>query len=156
MDFPAWQARETPDARAVCEALGREAREVLSTRDILAIYDSEDDVADLAPSFDLLSRLDAVGIIATGPGREVDFVCRFFAPGTGMPEDPVTGSAFCTLTPYWSRRLGKTRLLARQISERGGEVHCEDRGDRVTIAGEAPLHLRGEIEVPADREGGES
>lgn len=148
MDFPAWQAREVADAHVLGEALGREPREVLSTRDLLAVYDDESDVASLAPRFDLLEDLDSVGVITTAPGREVDFVSRFFAPGMGIPEDPVTGSSFCTLAPYWSRRLGRTRLQARQISARGGEVRCEVRGDRVTVAGQAVLYLKGEIDVP--------
>jgi predicted PhzF superfamily epimerase YddE/YHI9 len=91
-----------------------------------------------------------MGVIATAPARdpsEVDFVSRFFAPGVGIPEDPVTGSAHCTLIPYWARRLGKKLLRARQVSARGGELSCEDAGDRVKIGGCAVLYLAGEIEV---------
>ncbi len=86
-------------------------------------------------------------IIATAPGRDCDFVSRFFAPAKGVPEDPATGSAHCTLIPYWSQRLGKKKLHARQISKRGGELFCEDRGDRVKIAGRAVKFLEGVIEV---------
>jgi PhzF family phenazine biosynthesis protein len=151
MDFPAWRAQAVADPAALVEALGKEPREVLSTRDLMAVYDDESDVAALAPRFDLLEKLDWIGVVVTAPGREVDFVSRFFAPGMGVPEDPVTGSSFCTLAPYWGERLGKARLVARQISARGGEVRCEVLGDRVTIAGEAALYLRGEIEVPDAR-----
>jgi predicted PhzF superfamily epimerase YddE/YHI9 len=87
-------------------------------------------------------------MIATAPGSDCDFVSRFFAPGMGIPEDPVTGSAHCTLVPYWAERLGKTTLHARQISARGGELFCELRGDRVEIAGHAVKYLEGTIAVP--------
>jgi predicted PhzF superfamily epimerase YddE/YHI9 len=96
----------------------------------------------------LLSRIDRMGVIATAPARdarEADFVSRFFAPGVGIPEDPVTGSSHCTLIPYWARRLGKKSLRARQVSARGGELVCEDAGDRVKIGGRAATYLAGEI-----------
>ncbi|MBI3539617.1 MAG: PhzF family phenazine biosynthesis protein, partial [Candidatus Eisenbacteria bacterium] len=86
-------------------------------------------------------------VIVTAPGAGVDFVSRFFAPLMGVPEDPVTGSAHCTLIPYWSRRLGKPRLSARQISPRGGNLACEDQGERVRIAGRAVQYLEGTIEI---------
>jgi predicted PhzF superfamily epimerase YddE/YHI9 len=94
-----------------------------------------------------LRTLDALGIIATAPGSDCDFVSRFFAPAAGINEDPVTGSAHCTLIPYWSRRLNKTKLFARQISKRGGELFCRQAGERVLIGGKAVLYLRGEIEL---------
>ena len=84
-----------------------------------------------------VAALDTRGPIATAPGEACDFVSRFFVPKAGIPEDPVTGSAHCELTPYWAKRLGKTRLVAHQVSARGGELHCEDRGERVIIAGRA-------------------
>jgi len=83
----------------------------------------------------------------TAPGRKSDFVSRFFAPGVGVPEDPVTGSAHCTLIPYWAKRLAKSKLRALQISRRGGELFCEDRGDRVGIGGHAVLYSRAELEI---------
>ena len=93
----------------------------------------------------MLKNLDCVGIIATAPGENCDFVSRFFAPAAGVDEDPVTGSAHCTLIPYWAARLGKNKLTAHQISRRGGELFCELIGDRVHIGGKAVLYLRGEI-----------
>ncbi|MBV6431304.1 MAG: hypothetical protein IANPNBLG_01433 [Bryobacteraceae bacterium] len=90
-------------------------------------------------------QVDRFAVIVTAPGRQVDFVSRFFAPAGGVPEDPVTGSAHCTLTPYWSKRLARTKLHARQVSARGGELFCEDRGERVSIAGSAVLFLEGTI-----------
>jgi predicted PhzF superfamily epimerase YddE/YHI9 len=94
-----------------------------------------------------IAALDRMAVIATARGGDCDFVSRFFAPGIGIPEDPVTGSAHCTLVPFWSSRLGKTRLFARQLSARGGELWCEDRGERVAIAGRAVLYLEGTIEL---------
>jgi predicted PhzF superfamily epimerase YddE/YHI9 len=121
---------------------------VLGSRDYLCVYEREEDVASLRPDMSLLAGLDRFGVIATAPGSgAVDFVSRFFAPGDGIPEDPVTGSAHCTLIPYWSRRLGKSHLSARQISARGGELSCSLAGDRVKIGGRAVTYLRGEIEV---------
>jgi predicted PhzF superfamily epimerase YddE/YHI9 len=101
----------------------------------------------LQPDFQRIAALDAFAVIVTAPGDGVDFVSRFFAPSKGIPEDPVTGSAHCTLIPYWAAQLGKTELIARQLSRRGGELHCRLRGDRVDIAGRAVEYLRGEITV---------
>jgi predicted PhzF superfamily epimerase YddE/YHI9 len=88
-------------------------------------------------------------VCVTAPGEEVDFVSRFFAPKVGIPEDPVTGSAHCQLTPYWASRLGKTELVARQLSRRGGEIACRLRGDRVLLEGRAVLFLEGSIDICA-------
>jgi PhzF family phenazine biosynthesis protein len=95
-----------------------------------------------------LARIDSFAVIATAPATDADFVSRFFAPRVGIPEDPVTGSAHCTLAPYWAKRLGKTKLHALQVSARGGELWCEDRGERVGISGQAVLYLTGCIELP--------
>ncbi len=122
-------------------------RDVYRAEDYLVVYDSESDVRAIEPDFRLLESLDLRGAIVTAPGDEVDFVSRYFAPGAGIDEDPVTGSAHCTLTPYWSARLKKSRLHARQVSTRGGELWCEDRGERVTIAGEAVEYLTGTITI---------
>ena len=92
--------------------------------------------------------IDRFAVIVTAPGRKYDFVSRFFAPAKGGDEDPVTGSAHCTLIPYWAGRLGKSQLVARQVSLRGGTLYCEHRGPRVTIAGEAALFLKGSIILP--------
>lgn len=98
---------------------------------------------------DVLARVGAAGLIATakGDGAPYDFVSRFFVPGKGVPEDPVTGSAHATLTPFWAKRLGKGSLRAYQASPRGGDLLCTDEGDRVILAGPCALYLRGEIEV---------
>jgi len=148
MDFPAMPAEPVSIQDEVVDALGCRPSALLASRDLMAVFETEEEVAALRPRFDAVARLETLGVIATAPGRKVDFVSRFFAPGVGIPEDPVTGSTHCTLVPYWSKRLGKKTLEARQISRRGGELHCEDRGERVGIAGEAVCYLRGEIEVP--------
>ena len=111
------------------------------------MYPGEAEVRALAPDMGPLAALGRVGVIATAAGRDVDFVSRYFAPAFGIPEDPVTGSAHCTLVPYWARRLGKAKMSARQVSRRGGELECEDRGARVIIAGRAALYLEGRIHV---------
>jgi len=147
LDFPSRPASPCPEPAGLTEALGRAPREVLQARDTMAVFASEEDVRSLAPDMERLGRLDTFGVIVTAPGLSVDFVSRFFAPRKGVPEDPVTGSAHCSLIPFWAERLGKTRLLARQISPRGGTLHCELRGDRVTIAGAVATYLEGTIEI---------
>ncbi len=148
LDFPSRPPEPASEALpALTAALGRAPREAFSARDYMAVYDHENDVRALRPDMERVAALQHFAVIVTAPGREHDFVSRFFAPAQGVPEDPVTGSAHCTLIPYWSRRLGKTHLRAFQASPRGGELVCEDRGDRVRIAGRAAKYLEGTIEV---------
>jgi predicted PhzF superfamily epimerase YddE/YHI9 len=110
------------------------------------VFNSPAEVAALKPNFDLLRQLDSLGIIVTARDQQADFVSRFFAPAAGIDEDPVTGSAHCTLIPFWSERLGKQEMFAKQISKRSGELFCRMLGDRVGIGGRAIVYLRGEIE----------
>ena len=147
MEFPSRPPVACDPPAVLVEGLGRKPREVLRSRDLMAVYESEQDVRALKPRMDTLLDLDTLGVIVTAPGSEADFVSRFFAPKAGVPEDPVTGSAHCTLIPYWARRLGRSRLRALQVSRRGGELFCEDHGERVTIAGRAVLFLEGTIRV---------
>ena len=147
LDFPARPAVPTDPVPALAAALGGEPEETLEAVDYLAVFGSEQTVAGLKPDMRALAELDVRGIIVTAPGRTCDFVSRFFAPRSGIDEDPVTGSAHCTLAPYWARRLDKTDLAARQISARGGELQCRLVGDRVHIAGRAVTFLQGAIEV---------
>jgi predicted PhzF superfamily epimerase YddE/YHI9 len=148
LDFPSRPPLTCAAPEALIRGLGRAALEVLGSRDYLCVYEREEDVASLRPDMPLLAGLDRFGVIVTAPGSgAVDFVSRFFAPGDGIPEDPVTGSSHCTLIPYWATRLGRAKLSARQISARGGELACELAGDRVRIGGRAVTYLRGEIEV---------
>ncbi len=152
LDFPARRPEPVTASAALLEAMGGAPVAVLAARDYLLVYGTEAEVRGLRPSMLGLMEIDRFAVIATGPGDEdgVDFVSRFFAPAKGVPEDPVTGSAHCTLIPYWAERLGKTRLRARQVSARGGELLCELRGDRVRMGGEAVLYLRGTIQVPGE------
>lgn len=147
LDFPARPPERCPVPAGLADALGAPPVEVLGARDYLAVFAREADVRALAPDMGKVAALDRFAVIATAPGDSCDFVSRFFAPAKGVPEDPVTGSAHCTLIPYWAKRLGRAKLRARQISARGGELVCEDRGDRVTIAGRAALYLEGSIYV---------
>jgi PhzF family phenazine biosynthesis protein len=150
LDFPSRPAARCEVPAALREGLGVNPLEVLKSRDFLVVLDSEDDVRALAPDFAQLARVECLGVIVTAPGRPgngVDFVSRFFAPRAGIDEDPVTGSAHCTLTPYWAARLKKKELHARQVSRRGGELFCTLAGDRVLIAGHAVTYLTGAAEV---------
>lgn len=110
------------------------------------LFEQESDVVNLQPDFVRLGALDPYGVVVTASGQQSDFVCRYFAPSYGIPEDPVTGSIHCGLVPYWADRLGKPMLLSRQVSQRGGELYCELLGDRVAIGGKAVKFLAGEIE----------
>ena len=148
LDFPARPGARIEVSDALASALGSRPREAYLARDILAVFDTEAAIRALRPNFELIAALDAFAVIVSAPGSEVDFVSRFFAPGAGIPEDPVTGSAHCTLVPYWAARSGKPKLSAKQLSRRVGELDCELRGDRVAIAGRTVEYLRGEINVP--------
>lgn len=145
MDFPSRPPGRVDVDRNLVRAMGGQPIEILAARDYLLIYGSASEVRALAPDMEALAYIDRFAFIATAPGDDCDFVSRFFAPAKGVPEDPVTGSAHCTLIPYWAAKLGKTALQARQISKRGGELFCRLEGDRVEIAGNATLFLRGRI-----------
>ncbi|MGE5146463.1 MAG: PhzF family phenazine biosynthesis protein [Candidatus Eiseniibacteriota bacterium] len=145
MDFPARPPKKRDAFGDVAAALGATPLEVLAARDGFAVFARQADLRALKPDMARIAALDCFGLIATAPGDGCDFVSRYFAPGAGVPEDPVTGSAHCTLIPYWAKRLGKTALEARQISTRGGTLHCEDRGHRVGIGGRAVTYLTGTI-----------
>lgn len=148
LDFPvnSPQAAEAPDGLA--EALGADVLECYEGGDMLmAVLADESTVAALSPDLPALAGLRWNGVIATAAGDSVDFVSRFFAPAIGIDEDPVTGSAHCLLTPYWADRLGKQAMDARQISDRVGVLHCELKGDRVAIQGQAVFFLQGWIDI---------
>jgi predicted PhzF superfamily epimerase YddE/YHI9 len=113
--------------------------------DYLFVYETENQIQNLTPNLASIAKLEARGVIATAKGENVDFVSRFFAPQCGVDEDPVTGSAHTTLTPFWSQRLHKNKLKAIQLSERKGYLTCELLEDRVEISGKAKLYLIGEI-----------
>jgi PhzF family phenazine biosynthesis protein len=149
MDFPSRPPERAEPCGGLLEALGGNPREVWAARDYMVVYGSESEVRELAPDMRRLAEADRFAVIVTAPAETegYDFVSRFFAPAQGVPEDPVTGSAHCTLAPYWAQRLGKRRLRARQVSARGGDLVCEWKGERVEIAGSAVLYLKGVIRV---------
>lgn len=152
LDFPARvpEPYGDPDLMdEVAAAIGAPLRELWRSRNFLAVLDDEAAVRKLAPDFRLVHRLPTEGLIVTAPGAApVDFVSRYFTPQHGIDEDPVTGSAHCTLTPYWAARLGRTRLRAHQVSKRGGELDVELAGDRVRMTGASVLVARGELTIP--------
>jgi PhzF family phenazine biosynthesis protein len=147
MDFPASVPRPCDPPEELTIGLGRQPQEVLAADDYVVVFGSEREIRDLKPDFGLLGKLGLRGVCVTAAGDDVDFVSRFFAPHFGIPEDPVTGSAHCQLTPYWAPRLGKDSLRAHQVSRRGGEVLCELRGDHVMLGGRAVLFLEGTIDT---------
>lgn len=150
MNFPSIKPTPCIPTEKLIEGLGKIPVEVLAADDFIAVFDSEASVRALTPNFAVLAELDLRGVVATAPGVTLDFVSRFFAPKLGVPEDPVTGSAHCELAPYWSARLGKSSLKARQISRRGGEVQCELRDGRVILIGKAVTFMTAEIDTGAD------
>ncbi|MBU1101502.1 MAG: PhzF family phenazine biosynthesis protein [Bacteroidetes bacterium] len=148
LDFPTLELTQVEVKEFHLQMFDKTAQEVYETiDDYLFVFESEEDIRNIKPDFSRLLDLDCRGVIVTAPGEKVDFVSRFFAPAVGIPEDPVTGSAHTKLIPYWSRRLGKKELIAKQISKRGGTLYCKDKGDRVDIAGKAVLYLKGEINI---------
>lgn len=147
LNFPARPPHPCTPPENIDKTMGTAPGEVMAARDLVVIYDDEDAVLNLRPDFEAIKAIGCFGVIATAPGREVDFVSRFFTPLNGINEDPVTGSAHCTLIPYWAERLDQTRMRARQLSERGGELFCELLGDRVRIGGHAVTYLEGSIRL---------
>jgi predicted PhzF superfamily epimerase YddE/YHI9 len=148
LNFPVDSLTELPLKPEFAFGLSQEPRKVFKGKtDYLFVYDSESEIVALQPEFEALKTHSVRGIIVTAPGETADFVSRFFGPACGVNEDPVTGSAHTTLTPYWAGVLGKTELTARQLSHRTGDLTCRLMGNRVEIAGEAVLYLRGEINI---------
>lgn len=147
MDFPSRKPIPCKKPAILEEALGTPVMETHIARDMVALLPDEKDVRELTPDLSLLRRINAFSLIVTAKGESCDFVSRFFAPKAGIDEDPVTGSSHCTLIPFWSERLHKNELTARQLSKRGGTLLCRDRGARVDIGGTAVLYLSGQIHL---------
>lgn len=148
LDFPADEMEPIPLPKGLTEALKLSpVRAFRGKTDLMLLFESEDQIKNLNPNFEALSQIVARGIIVTAKGNEVDFVSRFFAPAIGINEDPVTGSAHTSLIPFWSRQLGKTSLLAKQLSKRSGTIYCEMKGNRVSIGGKAIHFLSGTISL---------
>ncbi len=146
MDFPSRKPYKIDVSPIIQEAIGVAPLEVYQSRDLLVLLQTETQVKTLAPDFEQMKKIPGCfAVIVTAKGDEVDFVSRFFAPGAGIPEDPVTGSSHSTLIPFWAERLGKDKMTARQLSRRGGTLYCENLNERVKISGNAVLYSKGEI-----------
>lgn len=146
MDFPSRQVQAGKLSEQITQALGKPPLEVWESQDLVLVYESEDDIRNIQPDMEKLKQItDYFAVIITAKGDEVDFVSRFFAPNAGIPEDPVTGRAHCVLIPFWAERLNKPILHAMQLSQRKGEVFCENKGNRVAMMGDASLFFKGEI-----------
>ncbi len=153
MDLPLIPARPCSAPPALISGLNPVPRRVLESgksaaeRNYFVVYDNEHEVRSARPDLSQLEKLHPAGVCITAPGRQSDFVSRYFAPSYGIPEDPVTGSTHCTLASYWSERLGKKVLHGRQVSERGGDLIVEERGERVILKGKAVLYLEGTLSL---------
>jgi PhzF family phenazine biosynthesis protein len=149
MDFPVRRSAPVATPSGLEQALGIAPIEVFANQfNYMALLESAQVLRELAPDMTALARMDRGGLIVTAPGDgNYDFFSRYFAPAKGIPEDPVTGSAHCTLAPYWAKRLGKTEFRAFQASRRGGEVICRLAGDRIELEGTCVFYLEGEVEV---------
>jgi PhzF family phenazine biosynthesis protein len=148
MDFPSWKPEKIYEySNELIASLGKpEILGVYKNRDCLVELSNEEAVKKIQPDFTLMKKTGEK-VIITAPGREVDFVSRFFAPSAGVDEDPVTGSAHSQLIPFWSEKLGKNKMLAKQLSKRGGDIYCEQNGDRVVMGGECVFYMKGELSI---------
>jgi PhzF family phenazine biosynthesis protein len=144
LNFPSRVPVECEAPEALLKGINIAPSKVLKSRDYFLVYDNEDDVKKIVPDFTHWNQLNVVGVIVTSASKHVDFVSRFFVPNSVIGEDPVTGSAHCNLIPYWAKELGKNTLTAKQLSAREGQLQCELKGDRVTMAGKAVLYSKGE------------
>lgn len=148
LDFPSRMPKPIEMPALIEQALGCKVIETHLSRDMLVLVENEDDILNLQVDMEMIKKISmdiSFAIIVTSKGNNCDFVSRFFAPNAGVPEDPVTGSSHSTLIPFWSKRLGKTRMIAEQLSHRGGKLHCEYFGDRVKIGGTAVCYLQGDL-----------
>ena len=147
LNFPAQTPERCSTPEPLVKGLGISPVECLKHDDYLTVFEKEEDVLRITPDHEALKQLDLRGVIVTAPSSDFDFIVRFFAPKFGVPEDSVTGSAYTQLMPYWSEKLNKTTLYAKQVSERGGKVTCEHKGNRVLISGSAVTYMEGTIEI---------
>lgn len=147
MDFPSPPLESCDTPHEIVEAFGITPIECLKAEDYVVIFENAEQVQTASPNFEILSNLDCRGVLISAASDEYDFVARFFAPNLGIPEDPVTGSAYTLLAPYWAQKTNKSKFHAKQVSSRGGEVWCELKGDRVLISGRAVKYLEGSVEV---------
>ena len=147
LDFPKQPPVPCDTPLELIAAFNVEPIECLVSEDHIAVFENETDIETANPNYDQLKKLDSRGVIITAKSMHYDFVARFFAPKVGVPEDPVTGSAYTQLAPYWATKLGKKKFKAKQMSLRGGELYCEIFGDRVLISGKAAKYMEGKITI---------
>ena len=147
LDFPKQPPVYCETPKEIVEAFNKEPIECMMSEDIIAVFENEIDIESANPNFEQLKKLDSRGVIITAKSMRYDFVARFFAPKYGIFEDPVTGSAYTQLAPYWASKLGKQKFKAKQLSSRGGELYCEILGDRVLISGKATKYMEGKITI---------
>lgn len=145
MSLPCRKPVPSPLPAVIAKSLSKQPRTVLKARDYVLVYDHEEDISSIRVDRQTLDQinLDPGGVIVTAPGTDCDFVSRFFTPQASILEDPVTGSAHCSLVPYWAEQLNKTDMLAFQLSERGGKLLCKQKGDRVLVSGNARTYSAG-------------
>jgi PhzF family phenazine biosynthesis protein len=147
MDFPSQPASRCIPPVELLQALAIEPQEVLEAEDYMVVFQNEQQVRDLKPDLLLLKKIPLRGVVVTAPGEEADFVSRMFGPKIGIDEDPATGSSHCSLTPYWADKFGKSKLVARQLSKRGGEMLCELDGQRVRLTGQCVEYMQATIYI---------
>jgi PhzF family phenazine biosynthesis protein len=148
LDFPSRMPQPCTVPKQLLPSLGiSTAVEILKSRDYFVVLPDEEAVKNIEPDLSIMKELDTIGVIVTAKGQLADVVSRCFYPGLGIPEDPVTGSAHCNIIPYWSEKLGKTKMFCKQLSARGGDLWCALEGDRVQMSGKAVLYLQGEINL---------
>jgi len=148
LDFPSRMPQSCEVPGKLLASLGiTNAIEILRSRDYFVVLPNEEAVRNVEPDYMLMKEIDTIGVIVTAKGHDADVVSRCFYPGAGIPEDPVTGSAHCNIVPYWSEKLGKTKLFCQQISPRHGDLQCELVGDRVLMSGTCVLFMQGEIDI---------
>jgi len=147
LDFPSRPPAKCDGPLTIQDVLGKIPSEIWRARDYLLVFDNEDDIRNMEPDFTGMLDWVYLGVIVTSPGKTVDFVSRFFAPKAGINEDPVTGSAHSSLIPYWANRLKKSNLHALQLSQRSGELFCQNAGNRVKIGGKAKTYFKGKIYI---------
>lgn len=148
LDFPSQPPSQCDIPKSLEQGLGAAPVACYEAEDLIVVFECEQQIKDIVPIFSVLEKLPLRGVVVTAPSKDYDFVVRFFAPKYGIPEDPVTGSAYTQLMPYWASVLKKTELSAKQLSTRGGELQCALAGDRVLISGRAVSYLIGEITIP--------
>jgi PhzF family phenazine biosynthesis protein len=144
LNFPSRMPQPAEAPEALIKGLSIVPYKVFKSRDYFLVYEKESEIKEIVPDYNYLNQVDAIGVIVTARGKDVDFVSRFFVPNSVIGEDPVTGSAHCNLIPYWALELNKSTLTAKQLSAREGQLFCADLGERVIIAGRGVLYLKGE------------